>query len=111
MLRTSQTRMQSFNSMIVRLKDKCNLNDLLIVIQFQFYDSPIKSGIFQDNVIAGVDSFNSMIVRLKVPPLRPGRFFVRGFNSMIVRLKGTRPYCLKKVAFKRFNSMIVRLKE
>ena len=32
------------------------------------------------------------------------------FNSMIVRLKGVRPYCLKKVVFKRFNSMIVRLK-
>ena len=55
--------------------------------KFQFYDSPIKR---------------------HVRSLRGDGLY--GFNSMIVRLK-VRPYCLKKVVFKRFNSMIVRLKE
>ena len=60
-------RVDGFNSMIVRLKEfpkvlhKCNIP------KFQFYDSPIKSLQALVRYADRFRSFNSMIVRLKVP--------------------------------------------
>ena len=63
--------------------------------KFQFYDSPIKSE-RTTHPYPQLERFNSMIVRLKVPPLRSGRFFCMGFNSMIVRLKGEWLYAVSR---------------
>ena len=54
----------SFNSMIVRLKDIKSINNMLREKWFQFYDSPIKRKLIPHNGRA-FGGFNSMIVRLK----------------------------------------------
>ena len=57
------------------------------VDEFQFYDSPIKSGGFLWDR-GFLHSFNSMIVRLKEIEGDMGSVKRERFNSMIVRLKG-----------------------
>ena len=77
-----------FNSMIVRLKGGGWDDFSGGSRKFQFYDSPIKRIYsYQENKSA-IQSFNSMIVRLKDDP-NFFRFFFNEecFNSMIVRLK------------------------
>ena len=58
-----------FNSMIVRLKDE-EQRFHLFLLQFQFYDSPIKRK-EAIAVVAQEECFNSMIVRLKAKILYP----------------------------------------
>ena len=73
--------------MIVRLKvNSCQI-EKMVIIMFQFYDSPIKSW----------------------RRFRCGCSLLRRFNSMIVRLKALRKLLPRSPA-RRFNSMIVRLK-
>ena len=85
-------------------------DNALYGMEFQFYDSPIKSSVPYESSIIRFACFNSMIVRLKDVRSTSRRNSFLSFNSMIVRLKVfqssplTRPHNC-------FNSMIVRLKE
>ena len=61
-----------FNSMIVRLKECPLQKQQRAFLEFQFYDSPIKSPEDCLNTTFFKQCFNSMIVRLKErKPLRP----------------------------------------
>ena len=57
--------LRGFNSMIVRLKVSITICRVMIATKFQFYDSPIKSSVFNIEQ-TNYPGFNSMIVRLKV---------------------------------------------
>ena len=75
---------------------------------FQFYDSPIKRGAWNEELIEEV-CFNSMIVRLKVYTVSKTGRASACFNSMIVRLKVDEE--MEEIRKDEcFNSMIVRLK-
>jgi len=116
--------------MIVRLKEKGDDAMKLIPHKFQFYDSPIKSELMEyANEL--LDSFNSMIVRLKVNAIDSTMVNVgfQFYDSPIKRTRAVRSgkhyrrfqfYDSPIKSFfsdfvrltpRGFNSMIVRLKE
>ena len=77
---------QSFNSIVVRLKDAA--------IAFRSHPRW---------------SFNSIVVRLKADRAIPVDAKFRGFNSIVVRLKGRMGKILHRI-IDSFNSIVVRLK-
>ena len=57
----------------------------------------------------GKDTFNRTIIELKLPPLRPGRFFCMAFNRTIIELK-LRMLMISQFPSGSFNRTIIELK-
>ena len=72
--------------MIVRLKDNSGLRTLYKDVAFQFYDSPIKSGVrrLPRGIVIRFQFYDSPIKRASCLP--QASHYI-SFNSMIVRLK------------------------
>ena len=101
--------LNSFNSMIVRLKVHIHILKGSIRSCFNSMIVRLKVGIFPP-LCSTFGSFNSMIVRLKDPSANIHTLSTVGFNSMIVRLKARRgvPPPLSNPQFQFYDSPIKR---
>ena len=77
---------RSFNSIVVRLRPLLPFVACHILQVFQFYSSSIKTfrGIYPK---APIDSFNSIVVRLRQTILILVKELKKSFNSIVVRLR------------------------